>query len=72
MVTLEALKNIRFVVDISGKQAAVQVSIDDWRKILDYFEELEDRERVKEVLRRLEVSPEGSQAVDWQKVRGQW
>jgi len=49
MVTLEALKNIRFVVDISGKQAAVQVSIDDWRKILDYFEELEDRERVKEV-----------------------
>ena len=72
MVTLEALKNIRFVVDISGKQAAVQVSIDDWRKILDYFEELEDRERVKEILRRLEVSPEGSQAVDWQKVRGQW
>ncbi len=72
MVTLNALKNISFVVDANGKQAAVQVSIDDWRKILDYFEELEDREKVKEILHRLDVHPEKSGALDWREARSQW
>ena len=71
MVTLDTLKNVRFVVDANGRQAAVQVNIDDWRKILDYFEELEDRERVKEILHRLKAGPEASGALDWQGTRGQ-
>lgn len=72
MVTLDALKNVRFVVDANGKQAAVQVTLDDWRKILEYFEEVEDRKRVKEILHRLKVGPEKSSALDWKETRGQW
>lgn len=72
MFTLDALKNVRFVVDATGKQAAVQVSMDDWRKILDYFEELEDRVSVKTLLHRLKLGPEKSGALDWQERRGQW
>ncbi len=72
MVTLDALKNVRFVMDASGKQAAVQVSMDDWRKLLDYFEELEDRAAIKQLLNRLKAGPEKSGALDWQETRGQW
>jgi hypothetical protein len=72
MVTLDSLKNVRFVVDASGKQAAVQVSMDDWRKILEYFEELEDRASVKSILHRLKPGPEKAGALDWQAVRGEW
>ncbi len=72
MVTLDALKNVRFVVDASGKQDAVQVSMDDWRKILEYFEELEDRVAIKGLLHRLKLGPEQSGALDWQEAHGEW
>jgi hypothetical protein len=72
MVTLDSLKNVRFVIDASGKQAAVQVSMDDWRKILEYFEELEDRASVKTVLHRLKLGPENSGALDWKEARTEW
>lgn len=72
MVTIDSLKNVRFVLDASGKQAAVQVSIDDWRKILEYFEELEDRASIKNLLSRLKLGPERSRALDWQEARDQW
>lgn len=72
MVALTALKDIRFVLDASGKQAAVQVSMDDWRKLLDYFEEVEDRAKIKAVLNRLKFGPQKSGALDWQEARKQW
>lgn len=72
MVTLSDLKNIHFVLDASGKQAAVQVSIEDWRKILEYLEEVEDRKAVKDMLGRLIFGPVKSGALDWDKARGQW
>ncbi len=72
MVSLDALKNVRFVVDASGKQAAVQVSMDDWHKILEYFEELEDRATIKSLLHHLNQGPEKSSAIDWKEARGQW
>ncbi len=72
MVTLDTLKNVRFVLDASGKQAAVQVSMDDWRKLLEYFEELEDRASIKSLLHRLRLGPEKSGALDWREARGQW
>ncbi|MEW5828479.1 MAG: hypothetical protein AB1846_06270 [Chloroflexota bacterium] len=72
MVTLDALKSVRFVVDATGKQAAVQFSMDDWRKLLEYFEELEDRASIKSLLHRLKLGPEKSGALDWQETRGQW
>ena len=72
MVTLDALKNVRFVVDASGNQAAVQVDMEDWRKLLGYFEELEDRVVVKQLLSHLKLGPQKSGALDWQETRGQW
>ena len=72
MVTMEALRNVRFVIDSNGKQAAVQVSMDDWRAILEYFEELEDRAVIKELLKRLNLGPQKSGALDWQEAREQW
>jgi len=72
MVTLDALKNVHFVVDADGKQSAVQVSMEDWKKILEYFEELEDRDKVKAILHRLKAGPEKSKTLNWKEVRKQW
>jgi hypothetical protein len=72
MATLDSLKNVRFVMDASGKQAAVQVSMEDWQNILEYFEEVEDREAVKKILHSLKSGPEGSNALDWKEAREQW
>ena len=72
MAALNALKNVRFVVDADGKQAAVQFSMDDWRKLLEYFEELEDRVTIKSLLRRLKLGPEKSGALDWREARSKW
>ena len=71
MVT-NVLKNVQFVVDSSGKESAVQINIEDWRKIIDYFEELEDRASVKELLHCLKVGPEKSGALAWGEARDQW
>ena len=70
--TLTALKNVRFVVDASGKQAAVQVNMDDWKKLLEYLEDLEDRAKLKDMLHRLKLGPEKSGALDWQNIGKQW
>ncbi len=72
MVTLDALKNIRFVLDANGKESAVQVSIKDWKTLLEYLEEVEDRASVKEKIARLRRGPEKSGALDWQDVQDQW
>jgi len=72
MDTLVTLKSLQFVMDASGKQAAVQVGMDDWQKLLDYFEELEDRASVKQLLHRIKIGPEKSGALDWQEARKQW
>jgi len=72
MVTLDALKNVRFVVDASGKESAVQVSIKDWKNLLEYLEEVEDRSALKGKITRLQKGPEKSGALAWQDVKGQW
>jgi hypothetical protein len=72
MVTLDVLKHIRFVLDASGKESAVQVSIRDWKTLLEYLEEVEDRAVVKEKIASLRKGPEKSGALAWQDVKGQW
>lgn len=72
MAALDSLKNVRFVMDASGKQAAVQVSIEDWQNILEYFEEVEDREAVKKMLNRLKLGSKEGKALDWKETREQW
>ena len=72
MVALDALKNVRFVVDASGKESAVQVSIKDWKTLLEYLEEVEDRSALKAKIAGLQKGPQKSGALDWQDVKGQW
>lgn len=72
MVALDALKNVRFVMDANGKESAVQVSIKDWRFLLEYLEDLEDRAVVKEKIASLRKGPEKSGALAWQDAQGQW
>ena len=72
MVYQDVLKNVRFVVDASGKESAVQVSIKDWKAILDYLEEVEDRSAIKGKIARLQKGPEKSGALAWQDIKGQW
>jgi hypothetical protein len=71
-MTLLDLKDVRFVLDANGKQAAVQVSIKDWKTLLEYLEEVEDRAAVKAKIARLRKGPEKSGALDWQDVQTQW
>jgi len=72
MVALDALKNVRFVMDANGKESAVQVSIKDWRFLLEYLEDLEDRAVVKEKIASLRKGPKKSGALAWQDTQGQW
>lgn len=71
MVSLD-LKSVHFVMDANGKQSAVQLGLADWRKIIAYLEELEDRAAVKDMLAALKQGPEQSGALDWQETRKQW
>ena len=43
MVTLGKLPEIHFVLDAEGKKVAVQIPIEDWKRLLGYLEELEGR-----------------------------
>ena len=72
IVTLDALTNIRFVVDANGKESAVQVSMEDWKTLLEYLEEMEDRSTLKEKIARLQKSPQKSGALAWQDVKEHW
>lgn len=68
MTALDVLKDIRFVLDAKGKEAAVQVSIRDWKALLAYLEEVEDRLTVREKISRLRKGPQKSGALAWQDV----
>jgi hypothetical protein len=68
-MTLLDLKDVRFVLDANGKQSAVQVSIKDWKTLLEYLEEVEDRAAVKARIARLRNGPEQSGALDWQEIQ---
>jgi len=73
MATLDAnFKDVRFIVDAKGKEKAVQVSIKDWRSLLEYLEDLEDRAVVKAKIASLRKGPEKSGALDWQDAQGEW
>ncbi|MEZ0395712.1 MAG: hypothetical protein ABWK53_04680 [Anaerolineales bacterium] len=72
MLRQDVLKDIRFVLDAKGKEAAVQMSIRDWKALLEYLEEVEDRAALREKIARLRTGPEKSGALAWQDVQGQW
>jgi PHD/YefM family antitoxin component YafN of YafNO toxin-antitoxin module len=72
MATPTSLKNIHFVLDARGKEAAVQMSIKDWQSLLEYLEEMEDRAAMKKMIARLRKGPQKSGALAWQDIKEQW
>jgi len=72
MSTLEILKSVQFVVNREGKPAAVQLDIEAWELLLDWLEDLEDREIATEVLPRLREEPGKVGALRWEDVRAEW
>ena len=68
----DLLKSIQFVVNQSGEPLAVQVSIADWEALLDWLEDAEDRELVKEFLPRLRAGPKAAGALPWEKAAAEW
>ncbi len=69
---LDTLRSIQFVVDRTGRPAAVQLSIRAWEDLLDYLEENEDRKLAREFLPRLREGPLKAGALPWDEVRGEW
>lgn len=72
MVSLHRLPELQFVLNSEGKEVAVQIGIEDWKRLLVYLEELEDRATLRQKLSRLRKGPEQSGALSWQDVQGQW
>lgn len=72
MVTVGKLPEIQFVLNAEGKEVAVQIGIQDWKRLINYLEELEDRAVLRQKLTHLRMGPEQSGALPWQDIQGQW
>ncbi len=66
------LQNVRFVVDQQGQPFAVQLSIETWYSLLEWIEDLEDRELVRQLLPKLQRHPEKAGALLWDDVKDSW
>ena len=44
----------------------------EWKRLLEFLEDQEDRSVVKEALHRLRLGPVVSGALSWEKIRGEW
>jgi hypothetical protein len=72
MLDLSQLSKVKYVIDSQGKKAAVQVDMELWGEILNYLEDLEDREIIKSKLQRLRRGPEQAGAVSWDDASEEW
>jgi hypothetical protein len=58
----DVLTNVQFVEAPSGRRLAV-IDADDWGGLIEWLEDLEDRQIVRANLTRLRAGPEASGAV---------
>jgi hypothetical protein len=72
MSTAEILQSVQYVIYPDGRPAAVQMSMDTWRTLLAWLEDVEDRALVKAVLPKLRQGPQQSGALRWEDVNGDW
>lgn len=71
MINLENLKSVRFLVGEDGRPSAVQMDIETWESLLDWLEDTEDRQLVKEMLPRLRKGPKTT-ALHWDAAKSAW
>ncbi len=72
MENLDLLKNVQFVVGQDGRPSAVQMDIASWEALLDWLEDIEDRELVRAMLPKLRAGPKASGALRWEDVAVEW
>ena len=68
----EILRTAQVLRDKSGKPEAIQLTLEAWKSLLEWVEDLEDRAVVKDAVERLKRSPAQGGALDWDRVAGQW
>jgi hypothetical protein len=66
------LKSVQFVIGQDGRPTAVQMGIDTWNLLLDWFEDNEDRAVVKAAIPALRNGPMRAGALRWDDVRAEW
>lgn len=57
----------RYVVDENGKRVSVILPMEEYERLIEELENLEDVRAYDEA--KAEIEPEGSKAVPWEKVR---
>jgi hypothetical protein len=72
MTTNELMQSLRVLVDRDGKPSAVQLSIEAWEALIDWLEDVEDREAIRVLLPRLRLEPLQAGALPWSEVRRDW
>ncbi len=72
MSTIEILESLQFVVTPDGRPAAVQMSMEAWKGLLDWLEDVEDRAAVKALLPKLREGPHSSGALRWDDIESEW
>ena len=63
----DVLTNVQFVEAPSGRRLAV-IDADDWGGLIEWLEDLEDRQIIRANLTRLRAGPEASGAVPLESV----
>ena len=56
------LTNVQFVTAPNGRRLTV-LSADDWERLLEWLEDIEDRQVIQAALERLRAGPEASGAI---------
>lgn len=72
---IATLNSVQFVVDSQGKRTGALLSIKAWEALLDWIEEQEDAEIVKQALTELKEAggrPEKAKWLAWETVRDEW
>jgi tetrahydromethanopterin S-methyltransferase subunit H len=68
----EILQTAQVLRDKSGNPKAVQLSLEAWRSLLEWVEDLEDRAVVKDAIDGLKRSLAQGGALHWDRVAGEW
>lgn len=65
----ELLHSVRFLVDSEGNPTDAVLSIDEWKSLIEWLEDLEDAVTVREYLRRQELGEDDT--LPWEEVRAE-
>jgi RecB family exonuclease len=72
MSTAEMFASVQYLVSPDGRPAAVQLSMETWKALLEWLEDAEDRAAVKAALPKLRQGPQRAGALRWEDVESEW